>query len=508
VNDHDRTLELAAAGLDFGLSAAERQTLYEHLAGCSRCRGDVAGLDDDARRIAARPVATLAPARAVVLREGVVRSGRGWRPALLLVAAGLLLLLGLAVATGGSMVERVDRPLRGQGAPPVIPLPAVVAADGWTATTLATGEGESAVVGTIYGGGAAGWIAIGGGCAPSEKPPGDCTSEIRWSPDGVRWPARGEEIKVVPPSGAFTMGWLPTITDVAAADDGFVATAYTMTDGIDGASALWSPDGRRWESHSLGAGSRAATVIRTADGWMIGGSLERGSEQVAAIWTSPDGRAWTQNQDDPMFDVGELQQSLDDRFEPGVREMAAIDGLIVATGFDCPPGGWVWVCKGAAWVSTDGRTWARNDPDTYADLPSFTTALEDRIITMAYTGTELTRVFAFDPSEGWTMLKFDLAFVHEAVPFDGGVAVVTSDSTGVETIRYSEDGRSWSDVAVIEPPDVSGTGGGAALSGHLSLIDARGGGGIRAHWLGILPQPGSSASWVARSADWLFKPTQ
>ena len=78
----------------------------------------MAGLDDDARRIAARPMRTLAPARAAVLREGVVRSGSGWRPALLLVAAGLLLLLGLAVATGGGMVERVDRLLRGQEAPP------------------------------------------------------------------------------------------------------------------------------------------------------------------------------------------------------------------------------------------------------------------------------------------------------------------------------------------------------------------------------------------------------
>ena len=125
MNVHDRTLELAAAGLDFGLSAAERRALNEHLHGCSRCRGDVAGLDDDARRIAARPLRTLAPARAAVLREGVLHSGHGWRPALLLVAAGLLLLLGLAVATGGGMVDRVDRLLRGQEAPPAIPLPAV-----------------------------------------------------------------------------------------------------------------------------------------------------------------------------------------------------------------------------------------------------------------------------------------------------------------------------------------------------------------------------------------------
>ena len=60
------------------------------------------------------------------------------------------------------MVERVDRLLRGQEAPPVIPLPAVVAADGWTATMLATGEGESSLFNGPYGGGAAGWISTWG----------------------------------------------------------------------------------------------------------------------------------------------------------------------------------------------------------------------------------------------------------------------------------------------------------------------------------------------------------
>ena len=120
---------------------------------------------------------------------------------------------------------------------------------------LATGEGESSVVGIPYGGGAAGWIAIGGqSCTAWEKPPGDCTAEIRWSPDGLSWPATGTQIDISPPSGASTESWDPSITDVAAADDGFVATAYSMTDGIDGASAWWSPDGRRWESHSLGRG--------------------------------------------------------------------------------------------------------------------------------------------------------------------------------------------------------------------------------------------------------------
>ncbi len=358
------------------------------------------------------------------------------------------------------MVDRVDRQLRGQEAPPAIPLPAVITADGWTVTTLATGEGESSVVGTQYGGGAAGWIAIGGRCGYSQKPPGDCTAEIRWSPDGLSWPVTGTQIDISPPSGASTESWDPSITDVAAADDGFVATAYSMTDGIDGASAWWSPDGRRWETHSLGAGSRAATVIRTADGWLIGGSVERGDQQLAAIWTSPDGRSWTLISNDPVFAVGELDWSIDGRKLPGVQDMAAIDGLVVATGIACSPT--LGACTGAAWVSEDGRNWTREDPDTGTDLPHFTTALEGRIVTMAYTDSGLTRVFGLDPVAGWTLLKDDLGFVQEAVPVDGGVAVATGDASGVSdvmTIRFSRDGGAWDEIGTITPPDVAVRGG-------------------------------------------------
>ena len=301
----------------------------------------------------------------------------------------------------------------------------------------------------------------------------------------------------MPPSGAFTEGWLPTVTDVAAADDGFVATAYSMTDGIDGASAWWSPDGRRWESHSLGAGSRAATVIRTADGWMIGGSLERGDEQLAAIWTSPDGRTWTRNQDDPVFAVGELRKSLDARFDPGVQAMATMDGLVVATGYRLRSQrlGSALAPRGSPRTAA---AWTRNDPDTVTDLPHFTTALADRIITMAYTDSGLTRVYGFDPAGGWTLLKDDLGFVQEAVPVDGGVAVATGDSSGVSdlmTIRFSRDGRSWSDVGTIDPGDVRGE---TALT-SVSLSDD-GGGGIRAQWFAL--PVATPLIETARSAVW------
>jgi hypothetical protein len=240
---------------------------------------------------------------------------------------------------------------------------------------------------------------------------------------------------------------------------------------------------------------------------MIGGSIERGDQQLAAIWTSPDGRTWTRNSDDPVFAVGELDWSLDGRKLPGVQDMAALDGLVVATGIACSPS--LGACTGAAWISRDGLTWTRDDPDTGTDLPHFTTALADRIVTMAYTDAGLTRVYGFDPAAGWSLFKDDLGFVQEAVPALGGIAVATGDWTGasdVMTIRFSSDGRTWSEVATFDPPDVSGEARDTQLSSGVILGDTHDG-GIRAHWQGGRLEPATSYGWLSRTAIWLFRPT-
>jgi hypothetical protein len=86
------------------------------------------------------------------------------------------------------------------------------------------------------------------------------------------------------------------------------------------------------------------------------------------------------------------------------------------------------------------------------------------------------------------LLEDDVGSVREAAPVDGGVAVATSHAS-VDTLRYSKDGRTWSDLATIDPPDVP------ALSA-VSLSDA-GDGGIRAHWFAALqPETARSAAWV------------
>ena len=134
-------------------------------------------------------------------------------------------------------------------------------------------------------------------------------------------------------------------------------------------------------------------------------------------------------------------------------------------------------------------------PTRSRDLPHFTTALADRIITMAYTDGGLTRVYGFDPGGGWTLLKDDLGFVQEAVPVDGGVAVATGDSSGVSP---DDDPllEGWPDLERRRHHRPRGRPE-PALSA-VSLSDA-GDGGIRAHWFCRHAQ-----AETARSAVWVF----
>ena len=111
MNAHDRALDLVATRVDFALTASERESLDRHLDECARCRRDAAGVAEDARRLAARPVHRLAPDRAAVMRLSLERPRRGMSPVMVLVAAALLLLLGIATAAvGAEIVRRLEEP--------------------------------------------------------------------------------------------------------------------------------------------------------------------------------------------------------------------------------------------------------------------------------------------------------------------------------------------------------------------------------------------------------------
>jgi hypothetical protein len=109
VNDsgrHRDYLELAAAAIDFELSAEERAALEAHLAGCTACRRRVEGLRWDARRLTDFPVLAVAPAASARLWRGIQRP-RWPMPTMRLVAVAALLGLALlaALAVGASLLR-------------------------------------------------------------------------------------------------------------------------------------------------------------------------------------------------------------------------------------------------------------------------------------------------------------------------------------------------------------------------------------------------------------------
>ena len=103
---HGRALELAAAAIDFSLTAAEAGELEAHLAACPACARRAAALRADASRLG-RPL-TLLPSRRVddAVYAAIVRQPA--RPQrLMLVAAAALLLVSLlgAVAVGAYLLR-------------------------------------------------------------------------------------------------------------------------------------------------------------------------------------------------------------------------------------------------------------------------------------------------------------------------------------------------------------------------------------------------------------------
>ena len=124
MNRHREFEDLAIAGMDFRLSAAEESTLERHLHTCSECRGTVGRYRQDAsslRSIAITPAPPRVGAAIFDPRRQTANAGVRWS----LIGAAIVVLLLLAVtAVVGALVQRESRRL-------VIPLGALDwAADG------------------------------------------------------------------------------------------------------------------------------------------------------------------------------------------------------------------------------------------------------------------------------------------------------------------------------------------------------------------------------------------
>jgi hypothetical protein len=134
---HDEFLELAAASIDFELSATERAALAAHLADCIPCRRRVIGLEADQRAVAQMPVFVLTPQSVDQVRGRIGRSGTPARPSLrLLAVAAMLALLAVTAFSVGSELVRRDRDRDLSVVPPTPPIESPLSSPGPNASAV------------------------------------------------------------------------------------------------------------------------------------------------------------------------------------------------------------------------------------------------------------------------------------------------------------------------------------------------------------------------------------
>jgi len=238
---------------------------------------------------------------------------------------------------------------------------------------------------------------------------------IFMSDDGVTWTRLAEN------DPALTLGGV-LIYGITEGGPGLVAVGMGCED--DTAPCLSHPtvwtsvDGTEWtrsgaDPDVFGEGGAMLDVMVTDHGIIaVGSTMEVGSDETflsrSAVWFSPDGADWSRVWDGDPFDTEES------RFIPGIMAVTADPaGLIVGVGTaENDLGEFV----GAAWVSTDGQSWERVEPNSSE----------------------------FGSDTGADVTVFDVTWSSA-----GFIAVGTEDGTEV-AIWQSTDGRSWNRVETTE----------------------------------------------------------
>ena len=297
MNEHQRCIELAAASIDFRLSADEQHILRTHLATCDSCGTTVRGIREDATRLAATPH----PAAPATVRNALIgatgrRAGRasGMRWALLATVLAALLVVGSFVA--GSVVERIrNHDL------PAPTLPAIVD----RSTPAPAPTDQQAPRPTATPALASGWNDVGD---ISDSFSGRTMASVMRSPDGGLVAFGQDRVSTLP-------------------------VVWVSADGVDWTETKQQQDVFFGVVPTSGAlGGPGMLVIGSATSTVTG--------QQRAIWESSDGRSWTESSD------------------PSAQLGTNAGDLTMAAG---PAGVIVWRPSGTVWVSTDGATWKTGD---------------------------------------------------------------------------------------------------------------------------------------------------
>ena len=476
MNAHERALELAAARVDFAPTTSEREFLHSHLDTCTPCRGDADGVAEDARRLVARPVHRLAPERVAAMRLSLERPRRGMSPAMVLVAAALLLVAGIATAAvGAGIVRRLDESrlavLPGPSVAVVSPGPSAGPAESpfvpkaWTMTDAGTlAPGLPFAPATVAGSDGA-WVAVGGqSCVEAGDGIYDCAALVGRSNDGRAWDSAVVSVPIAtgyfPPSS----GPLAGMDDVAAGPDGFVAVGFGSVAGDRGVHGMvwWSADGMAWEAVQLGAGARPSAVLRAPDRWLIGGviygnlagaTLADAKGPIGAIWSSVDGRAWTLIEDAATFDIGGYVDTMEDPASGGIQGFARNGTMIVAGGQVCADTG--RPCAAAVWTSPDGVSWGRVSQlpvgDWISDVVSANgtfVAVAERCVDSACKAV----VFRSDDGRTWSEVPMDLPETARIGSTGTTIVLVSGDYRTLD-VRASADGAAWTSLGSVTAPE-------------------------------------------------------
>jgi hypothetical protein len=218
--------------------------------------------------------------------------------------------------------------------------------------------------------GGPGIVAVG--YAFNEDYPDEETAAAVWvSEDGISWSRVPHSEEVFGGPG------MQDMKDVVAGGPGLVAVGWDDPEGRDSTAAVWtSSDGFTWQRvphvESVFGGARMQVMSSIAtDGTLLVAtghdglwSGSGGSDQPAAVWTSPDGLTWSRVPPQDSLTSG----------QDGNGDWAWMQEVIAGgpgfVGF-----GRIGWCRtgcdeaGAAWTSADGVAWERSEVEEARGIP-------------------------------------------------------------------------------------------------------------------------------------------
>lgn len=290
-----------------------------------------------------------------------------------------------------------------------------------------------------------------------------------------------------------------SVADVSAWDGGFLAVGHEWTGGFiagAGASRIWSsPDGRAWtevDTAPLGTSDvELVGILRPAGGGVViigdvgrQASFQPGGPHVrAGAWRSDDAESWA-----------EIPLPFGAQATQGVKVASGPLGHVASTG-------------SALWFSSDGANWdhvyqaAGNAP-----LRQPVAGDEGFVVSTYDPDADAARVLASGDGRSW----------HEAVPPVGLLGLAswrgdwlawgyTADPQTISLLR-SSNGLDWSvalDVNDLTPPD--GPKAGLGMQSGITEASLAGGGGLAVMTLGwnhcCASPPGGVGVWMSTDAE-------